>query len=116
MAGNHFKKKAFWSVALFCLLCFVASTQASFGDQPVGTFDKVFVKVTDTEKISRIMSVLAIRRSGGKALGKAAGKLSAMNERELRLISSLCDRISTDRSTAGSDIAFSLITVMIVLS
>jgi hypothetical protein len=32
------------------------------------------------------------------------------------LISSLCDRISADRWTAGADNAFSLITAMIVLS
>ncbi len=64
----------------------------------------------------KILSVLAIRSLGGKVLGKAAEKLSVMNDRDLRLISSLCDRISADRGTAGADIAFSLITAMIVLS
>jgi hypothetical protein len=39
-----------------------------------------------------------------------------MNKQDIRLISSLCDRISADGGTVGADIAFSLITAMIVLS
>jgi hypothetical protein len=39
-----------------------------------------------------------------------------MEGRRLRILSSLCDRISDDSHTAGADIAFSLMTVLIVLS
>jgi hypothetical protein len=111
---NFFKKAAFWSAMLACILS-IANAPASFGYQPAGvvTGGHAEIRGTDTAKI---LSVLAIRSPGGKALGKAAEKLSAMDDRDLRLISSLCDRISEDRSTAGADIAFSLITAMIVLS
>jgi hypothetical protein len=46
----------------------------------------------------------------------AAEKLSAVNKRDIQLISSLCEWISVDGGTASADIALSLITAMIVLS
>ena len=102
-------------MALVCILS-IASATASFGYQPAGAFNSGYAEIADKNSISKIISVLAIRSPGGKVLGKAAEKLSAMNNRDLRLISSLCDRISADDGTAGADIAFSLITAMIVLS
>ncbi len=105
----------FWPVALVCILS-IGSTTASFGYQPAAAFTSGYAEIRDKDTVSKILSVLAIRSSGGKVLGKAAEKLSAMNDRDLRLISSLCDRISADGGTAGADIAFSLITAMIVLS
>jgi hypothetical protein len=39
-----------------------------------------------------------------------------MNERNLRLMSSLCDRITVDAGTPAADLAFSLLTALIVLS
>jgi hypothetical protein len=115
MTGSNFlKKAAFWSAVLLCILS-MASATASFGYQPAGVFTGGYADTRGKDTV-KILSVLAIRSSDGKVLGKAAEKLSAMNDRDLRLISSLCDRISADRGTAGADIAFSLITAMIVLS
>jgi hypothetical protein len=50
------------------------------------------------------------------SIASAAVLFGYMNDRDLQLISSLCDRISADRGTAGADIAFLLITALIVLS
>jgi hypothetical protein len=66
--------------------------------------------------ISKIMSVLESRRPDKRALEKAAGKMSDMNERNLRLMSSLCDRISSAAGTPAADLAYSLLTALIVLS
>jgi len=66
--------------------------------------------------ISKIMSVLESRKSHKRVLEKAAGKVSDMNERSLRLMSSLCDRITADAGTPAADLAFSLLTALIVLS
>lgn len=66
--------------------------------------------------VAKIVSVLAGRSAEAKALAKAAEKLTAISDRELRLILSLCDRIEADRGTAGADLAFSLVTALIVLS
>ncbi len=116
MTGSKFLKKAvFWLAALVYILS-IASTTASFGYQPTGVFTSGYTEISGKDTVSKIVSVLAVRSPGGKALGKAAEKLSAMNKRDLRLISSLCDRISADGGTAGADIAFSLMTAMIVLS
>ena len=116
MTGSNFlKKAAFWPATLVCILS-IASATASFGYQPRGVFNGGYKEIADKNTVSKIVSVLAIRSPGGKALGKAAEKLSAMNSHDLRLISSLCDRISADGGTAGADIAFSLMTAMIVLS
>jgi hypothetical protein len=116
MTGSiFFKKAAFWPAALMYILS-IASATVSFGYQPAGAFSSGYAEIADKNAVSKIVSVLAIRSSDGKVLGKAAEKLSAMNNRDLRLISSLCDRISADGGTAGADIAFSLITAMIVLS
>ena len=116
MTGSNFLRRAvFWPAVLVCILS-IASVTASFGFQPTaGVFSGGYAELRGTDTV-KILSVLAIRSSGGKVLGKAAEKLSAMNDRDLRLISSLCDRIVADRGTAGADIAFSLITAMIVLS
>jgi hypothetical protein len=107
MIGSNLLKKAMcWSLTLVCFLS-IASATVSFGG---------YAEIADKKSISKIVSVLAIKSPDGKILGKAAEKLSAMSNRDLRLISSLCDRISADDGTAGADIAFSLITAMIVLS
>ncbi|MDP1991601.1 MAG: hypothetical protein Q8K00_11320 [Syntrophales bacterium] len=116
MMGSHFLKKAsFWPAALLWILS-IASATVSFGYQPAGALKSGYAEIADKNAVSKIVSVLAIKSPDGKVLGKAAEKLSAMNDRDLRLISSLCDRISADGGTAGADIAFSLITAMIVLS
>jgi hypothetical protein len=115
MKGIGFLKKAvFWPAALVCIFSIEIAT-ASFGHQPAGAYTTGYVEIRSTETV-KILSVLALRSPGGKVLGRAAEKLSAMNDRDLRLIASLCDRISADGGTAGADIAFSLITAMIVLS
>lgn len=115
MESKFLKKAVFWPATFVCIL-FIVSATASFGYQPRGVFNSGYTEIADENAVSKIMSVLTSRSPGGKALGKAAEKLSAMNNRDLRLISSLCDRISADGGTAGADIAFSLITAMIVLS
>lgn len=112
---NFFKKAVLWPVIFVCFLS-IAGVPSSFGDQPAGAFSNGDAEIAGQNPISKIVSILAIRGPGGKALGKATEKLSAMNNRDLSLIASLCDRISADGVTAGADIAFSLITAMIVLS
>ncbi len=67
-------------------------------------------------EIPKIMSVLESRKPDKKILEKAAEKMSDMNDRNLRLMSSLCDRISADGGTPAADLAYSLLTALIVLS
>jgi len=104
----------FLTVGLFCLL-FTGVTGAWSGQSAVET------PVDGTEKIStdrraKILSVLETRTADEKVIEKAAEKLRTLDGRELRLMASLCDRIEESGGTAGADIAFSLMTAMIVLS
>ena len=110
-----FKKAMIWLPLFVCLLT-IATVPVSLGYQPAGTFNEEPEEITGENAISKIVSTLAIRNPDRKVLDKAAEKLYVMNNRDLRLIASLCDRISAADVTAGADIAFSLITAMIVLS
>ena len=68
------------------------------------------------EDLDRILEVLE-RKMGGKKLSKKAkDKLFTLKEDKARLIISLCDRITDDDRTAGAEIAYLIITALIVLS
>ena len=119
MATGNLKKAALRSIACLCILLAIGSASLSLGYQPAAPIHRVFGAYGGSigpDTIAKIVSVLEIRSSDRRILHKAAEKLWAMNNRDIRLISSLCDRISADGGTAGADIAFSLVTAMIVLS
>lgn len=68
------------------------------------------------DDISKILSVLEKKTGDQKLVEKAKDKLSTLSGGEIRLISSLCERISEDSYSAGADIAFLLITTLIIFS
>jgi len=65
---------------------------------------------------SKIMSVLEDRIEDPEVLAKTRDKVHTLSDEEIRLVSSLCDRIATGERTAQADIVFSLVTALIVLS
>ena len=77
-----------------------------------GSDDKVYLK----DDISKILSVLEKKTGDQKLVEKAKDKLSTLSGGEIQLISSLCGQISHDSYSAGADIAFLLITTLIVFS
>lgn len=116
MAARNFLNKAVSFPAVFLCILSIGSASVSLGYQPAGDIHNGYVETIGLDTKSKILSVLEIRNFDRKIIDKAAEKLSAMNNRDIQLISSLCDRISADDGAAGADIAFSLITAMIVLS
>ncbi len=70
----------------------------------------------DRKDISKIMSILEGRKVDKRVLNKVADKMPDVDERELHLMSSLCDRITADSGTPAADLAYSLLTALIVLS
>jgi hypothetical protein len=64
---------------------------------------------------NEILSLLGQRGENFQILDKAREKLNALNEEQLRLIASLSERITGNRS-AGADMAYLLVTVLIILS
>ena len=81
-------------------------------DKALKTWDSKRVK-TET---SRIMAVLEERIEDPDVLAKTRDKLFTLKDEEIRLVSSLCDRISLGERTARAEIVFSLVTALIVLS
>ncbi len=69
-----------------------------------------------SDETATILSVLETRIEDPRLLARTKDKLSVLQGREIRLIASLCDRISASEQTASADIAFSLVTALIVLS
>jgi len=65
---------------------------------------------------SKIMSILQRRIVDPKVLKKTRDKLLTLPVGEVRLLSSLCDRIPGNERTAKSNVLFSLVTTLIVLS
>jgi hypothetical protein len=113
MARLMYYSKAMLLSAVFLLLVLFGSVSASLAAAPEGA---TLVRSASSSDIVKILSVMESRTTDRSILDKAAGKLNAMEGRNLRILSSLCDRIVEDADAPGADIAFSLMTVMIVLS
>jgi len=64
----------------------------------------------------KILPVLEDKIENRKLLDKSKEKLYAMDSRELNLVAALCEKISDEGQTVSTDIAFLLVTALIVLS
>lgn len=64
----------------------------------------------------RVLAVLRQRVNDIRLLEKVGHKLSAMSENRLRLVVSLSDRVAGGAPTAETDIAFLLLTTLIIFS
>ncbi len=104
---------AFLFIVLFMLVVNVSGALASSPGTPAETG---VAEIGNRYEIAKILSVLESRRTDGKALEKAASKMTDMNKRSLRLMSSLCDRISAAKDTPAADLAYTLLTALLVLS
>ncbi len=112
-------RKAAIPLIIFLFIMFVlliGNVSGAFAATIGTTSNARHTGLSSRDEISKIMSVLASRKPDKKVLEKAADKMSDMNERNLRLMSSLCDRISSDDGTPAADLAYSLLTTLIVLS
>jgi hypothetical protein len=66
--------------------------------------------------INKILPVLEDKIHDQKLLEKSKEKIYLMGDREIRLVAALCEKISGEGETVSSDIAFLLVTAIIVLS
>jgi hypothetical protein len=66
--------------------------------------------------LDRILSVLEVKMGGQSVPDKVRDKLRTFSDGQIRLIASLSDRIDGEDRTAGADIAFLLITALIIFS
>jgi len=66
--------------------------------------------------VLKIQTVLQSRLGDQKLTESAKSKVLLLDDRRIRLLSGLCDRVLLGGDTAGSDVAFLLLTMLIVLS
>ncbi len=66
--------------------------------------------------IKKILPVLEDKIHNQKLLEKSKEKVYGMGDREIKLVAALCEKISDEGETVSSDIAFLLVTALIVLS
>lgn len=67
-------------------------------------------------EISKILPVLEEKIHDRKLLEKSKEKIYSMGASEVGLVAALCEKISDEGETVSSDIAFFLVTALIVLS
>ena len=116
MEARRYLRRAAQMAVLFLCILSMGTVSASVGYGPVPAPHFEYRETLESGPIPKILSVLQTRSADHKVMEKTEGKLLTMNQREIHLISSLCDRISADRGSLGADIAFSLITALIVLA
>ena len=105
------------SAQIFILLCalHLACGSTANGAATVQKQSTVREPALNVEML-KILPVLEGKIENRKLLEKSKEKLFAMNSRELHLVASLCEKISDEGQTVSSDIAFLLVTALIVLS
>ena len=114
----------FFFVPLFAiLLCVVILEEISMASLPGGADPKRSrvqdMKIPQAKRdrdLKKIVAVLGSRIKNHHLPEKAKNKLAVMNDEEIRLLASLCDRLSETADTAGADFALLLATALIVLS
>ena len=68
------------------------------------------------EESLKILSALENKMGSHPLIEKTRSKLSTLSDRQTRLMSSLSELMAGDGQTAGADIAFLFIAVLIILS
>jgi hypothetical protein len=63
----------------------------------------------------KVLETVESRTGDGKKLERMREKLGELEERKLRIAAALCERIASDDRSVAADIAYSLVTVLIVL-
>jgi ABC-type sulfate transport system substrate-binding protein len=72
-------------------------------------------KLIFSADVSKILSVFENRIEDPQLLERTKDKLLTLDQRQIRLIASLSDRVAKEGNTTGSDIAFLLMTALITL-
>ncbi|OGP74974.1 MAG: hypothetical protein A2W09_03020 [Deltaproteobacteria bacterium RBG_16_50_11] len=98
-----------FQIAVFPLATTAAATPAVHpnSDGPLASKDRA--------NVSKILTVLERRVDDPQLLEKTKKKLITLRDGQTRLIASLSDRVAEEGNTTGSDIAFLLMTVLIIL-
>ena len=111
-----------WMCALLVLSLLFAGSSPAAGRQgtaapsltmPEQTPERTMEHRAD---LQQVLSVIGHRTKNEKVRERMREKIFTLGDRELHLAASLCERIARDDHSPGANIAFSIVTAMIVLS
>lgn len=118
------------AVVIVVLACFVNSAMAGTADgpgilyPPAGHIQSSFGHRPEAAitfgpadaRILKVISLLEKKTDDPKVIERLRHKLAALGEKRLQMVSSLSDRILDHRHEAEADVAFLLVTALIVFS
>jgi hypothetical protein len=108
------KKMVIGLLSLFFLL-FIWNPTIAIGEIKKSKAIDEYVTYRETD-VMKILSVLEKKIGDQKSLEKAKEKLFALRDSQFHLIASLSEQIAREGDKPGVDIAFLLITALIILS
>lgn len=115
-ANNYF---TMWVTVVFIIgaitFCFLSESMAASSLYRLKANNSDLIN-KQKDDYSTIRLVLEKKIGDRELIEKAKGKLSTLSDGEIRLISSLCDRITHDSHSADADVAFLLIATLIIFS
>lgn len=103
------------SILFLFLAAFFMTGSSAFGASTVQKMTPAHETALEGD-IHKILPVLEDKIHDGKLLEKSKEKIYSMGDGEVRLVAALCEKISDGGDTISSDIAFLLVTALIVLS
>jgi len=117
MRKKTIKSLRFISAPIFFLLCALLLVCGSPA-QAVETAQKhpIVRELSLNVEMLKILPVLEDKIGDKKLLERSKEKIYTMDGHELHLVADLCEKISGEGQTVSSDIAFLLVTALIVLS
>jgi hypothetical protein len=104
-----------WSL-LFLFVIMIWNSSIAFCGMAAPKLGNPYRAVNREANLVKILTVLKNEIGDQQLLEKAKDKLSTLSDRQMLLLASLSDRITNGGNTAGADIAFLWITILIVLS
>jgi hypothetical protein len=113
--------KIFLSLLVIILLSAMVREEVAAASLPVGMrpalpHAQTISSPGEHNDVKRIISVLEQRIGSHRLPVQAKDKLAVIPQKDLRLISALCDRIEATDGRAGTDLAVLLAAALIVLS
>lgn len=106
---------ALWLFFLFHILLLAGSTLVEARQEQTSSLQQVDPLRREIG-VLKIQTVLQGKLGDQKLTDSAKSKLLLLDDRRIHLLSRLCDRVLLNGETAGSDVAFLLLTMLIVLS
>ena len=89
------------------LLVYVTSTAPAYA---AAVTQETLARIAETR---RILSVVERTVDNGQVVARVRQKLSTLDDKRLRLLGTLADRLDTDRGTPRSDVALLLLVALI---